>query len=188
MAKIRLYGVILLIILLPVGWIFGQEIYRWTDETGTVHFTDDPLKIPPKYSDRVEKKKPILDQPASVEKKELPGTENIPRPEAKEDPVKKYLDEIDQKIETKRSLQKRVSDLEDELRLYEERLKQIEEEEQDYFREYAYLPMIGSNTGRRIVLSSPYEEEKTMLIRKMDSIKKEINSLEEQISMINRSL
>jgi Domain of unknown function (DUF4124) len=187
-AKKYLYGIILLIILLQVGWIFAAEIYRWTDETGTVHFTDDPLKIPEKYSDRVEKKKLMPDQPASVEKTESPGTENIPKPEAKEDPVGKYLDEIDRKIETKRSLQKKVSDLEDELRLCDERLKRIEEEEKDYLREYAYLPMIGSNTRRRIVLSSPYEEEKTMLIQKMDSIKKEINSLEEQISMINRSL
>ncbi len=187
MPKKRLYWVILLIILLPAGWIFGQEIYQWTDETGTVHFTDDPLKIPQKYTDHVEKKKPMPDQPAGVEKTK-PGTENIPKPAAKEDPVTKYLDEIDQKIETKKSLQKRVSDLEDDLRLCEERLKQIEEEEQDYFSDYAYLPMIGSTTGRRIVLSSPYEEEKTMLIRKMDSIKREMNSLEEQISTINRSL
>ncbi len=34
---------------------FTAEIYRWTDEKGTVHFTDDPTKIPERYSDQGEK-------------------------------------------------------------------------------------------------------------------------------------
>ncbi|MGD0627252.1 MAG: DUF4124 domain-containing protein [Thermodesulfobacteriota bacterium] len=28
------------------------EIYKWTDEKGTVHFTEDPATIPEKYQDK----------------------------------------------------------------------------------------------------------------------------------------
>jgi hypothetical protein len=37
---------------------FGQEIYRWVDEQGTVHVTDDLGQVPEKYRDQVQKKKP----------------------------------------------------------------------------------------------------------------------------------
>lgn len=44
------------------GWIglwgisFGQEIFRWVDEKGTVHFADDITLVPEKYRNQVEKK------------------------------------------------------------------------------------------------------------------------------------
>ncbi|HEY1375108.1 MAG TPA: DUF4124 domain-containing protein, partial [Candidatus Binatia bacterium] len=39
----------------------GQEFYRWTDDTGAVHFTDNLYSIPEKYRGQVEKRL----QPAS---------------------------------------------------------------------------------------------------------------------------
>lgn len=35
-----------------------QELYRWVDERGGVHFTDDLSKVPEKYQDQVQTKKP----------------------------------------------------------------------------------------------------------------------------------
>jgi len=37
---------------------FGQEIYRWVDEKGTVHFADDFTLVPEKYRDQIQKRKP----------------------------------------------------------------------------------------------------------------------------------
>ena len=37
-----------------VAW--GQEVYRWVDEKGTVHFADDLTLVPEKYQDQVQKK------------------------------------------------------------------------------------------------------------------------------------
>ncbi len=40
------------------GTAFGQEVYRWRDEKGVVHFTDDPTQIPEKYRSQVQQKAP----------------------------------------------------------------------------------------------------------------------------------
>lgn len=40
------------------GTAFGQEIYRWVDEKGTIHFADDFTLVPEKYRDQVQKRKP----------------------------------------------------------------------------------------------------------------------------------
>jgi hypothetical protein len=37
--------------------VFGEEIYQWVDEKGTVHFTDDISLVPEKYQDQVKEKK-----------------------------------------------------------------------------------------------------------------------------------
>jgi len=42
---------------------FGQEVYRWVDEQGTVHFTDDLGQVPEKYRDKVQKKEPPKEPP-----------------------------------------------------------------------------------------------------------------------------
>ncbi len=43
---------------------FGQEVYRWTDERGVVHFTDDLTQIPEKYRSQVQQEAPSK-EPAS---------------------------------------------------------------------------------------------------------------------------
>jgi len=48
---------------------FGQEVYKWVDEKGTVHFTDDLGEVPKKYQEQIQKKmppkEPIPSQPTS---------------------------------------------------------------------------------------------------------------------------
>ena len=48
---------------------FGQEAYKWVDEKGTVHFTDDLGQVPEKYREQIQKKmppkEPIPSQPTS---------------------------------------------------------------------------------------------------------------------------
>jgi hypothetical protein len=41
----------------------GQEVYRWVDEQGIIHFTDDLGQVPEKYRDQVQKKKPPKESP-----------------------------------------------------------------------------------------------------------------------------
>jgi chromosome segregation ATPase len=55
---------------------FGQGAYKWVDEKGTVHFTDDPSLIPERYQDQVRETKPQgKPAPASVESRESVGKE-----------------------------------------------------------------------------------------------------------------
>ena len=48
-------AVLLLFVFLPVP-SSGGEIYKWVDEEGTVHMTDNAANIPPKYRDQLVKK------------------------------------------------------------------------------------------------------------------------------------
>jgi hypothetical protein len=153
-------------------------MYRWIDEKGTVHFTDDLSKIPSQYLDRVR----TLDAP---ERTPLQG--ETPRSsEVKEDPVKTYLEEFDKKVETKKKYEKRAWGLEEESRRIEERLKEIEElEKVDY--EY-YIPFRDPRTGKFVPVASPYYDEKVRLTKRVEILRTEINSLEEKIAEIKKSL
>ena len=54
---------------------FGQQVYRWTDEKGTIHLTDDPTLVPEKFRDQIkEKELPKEPAPPAVPKpsKEVP--------------------------------------------------------------------------------------------------------------------
>jgi hypothetical protein len=44
---------LVVIILVMLGGPVNAEIYKWTDEKGTIHFTEDPAMIPEKYRDQV---------------------------------------------------------------------------------------------------------------------------------------
>jgi hypothetical protein len=60
--------------------------------------------------------------------------------------VKDYLGDIEKKITMKKSMEKKISELEEELRLSEERLKRIEEyEREDYLY---YQPFRDPRTGK----------------------------------------
>jgi hypothetical protein len=61
MKKMILLNTIGLLILAILA--FGQEIYRWVDEQGTVHFTDDLGQVPEKYRDKIQKKTPPKEPP-----------------------------------------------------------------------------------------------------------------------------
>jgi len=49
--------------LLAVSLTYAQ-VYKWVDDAGTVHFTDDPAKVPGECWDRVEEKKAIKEEGA----------------------------------------------------------------------------------------------------------------------------
>jgi hypothetical protein len=38
------------------------QVYKWVDDSGTVHFTDDSAKVPENYWDRVEEEKTIKEE------------------------------------------------------------------------------------------------------------------------------
>jgi len=170
--------IILSVLLLPTPVTRAAEMYRWIDEKGTVHFADDLSKIPPQYLDRANK----INAPESAPVQEKPP----PSTETREDRVKKYLDEFDRKVEEKKKYERRVSELDEELRLIEERLKEIEElEKVDY--DY-YVPFTDRRTGKFVPVATPYYDEKVRLTKRKEIIRAEINSLEEKIAEIKRSL
>ncbi len=52
-------ALLILIVLVSSSWIAnGQEIYRWVDEKGTIHFADDFTLVPEKYRDQIQKRIP----------------------------------------------------------------------------------------------------------------------------------
>lgn len=53
----RIFLFILLIGVSSSWTAFSQELYRWVDEKGTIHFTDDPTLVPERYRNQLEKKK-----------------------------------------------------------------------------------------------------------------------------------
>lgn len=52
MKKMAVIIITILLGLLLIFQIAHAEIYKWVDEKGTVHFTEDPATIPEKYKDK----------------------------------------------------------------------------------------------------------------------------------------
>jgi len=78
------------ILLVSSSWMAnGQEIYRWVDEKGTVHFADDFTLVPEKYRDQVQKRKPS-EKPAPPSTRPPIGPEAT-GPTAESTPEKKDL-------------------------------------------------------------------------------------------------
>jgi hypothetical protein len=55
--------IVIAALLLLASVAFGQEVYRWVDEQGVIHFTDDLGQVPEKYRDQVQRKKPPKEPP-----------------------------------------------------------------------------------------------------------------------------
>jgi len=62
-------GIIIIITMIGflfyLGLAFGQEVYRWVDEKGMVHFTDDLTLVPEKYRGQIQQKIPSKEPPSS---------------------------------------------------------------------------------------------------------------------------
>jgi hypothetical protein len=164
---------------------FSGEVYRWTDEQGTVHFTDDLSNIPEQYLDQVIKRKGPEEPSKKVEKRDKAEKEKSKKDES-QDRVKKYLKDIDKKIEEKKKLEKRISKLEEDLKTAEARLKEIEEKEKEYFN--YHQPSRGSKKGKWTSVGTPYTAEKKKIETRIKDIKRELGPLRERVSKINRSL
>ncbi len=52
---IKIYMILIFLILFIIPSISYGEIYKWVDEKGVVHYTDDSTKIPLKYLRNIEK-------------------------------------------------------------------------------------------------------------------------------------
>lgn len=176
--KTRFCWIILYMLFSQMPYSFSGEVYRWTDEKGTIHFTDDESKIPKPYSDQVER--------IEVQEETLKEVEKIGKPEERPDRVKDYLENIEKKIEMKKSMEKKISELEEELKSSEERLKRIEEYERENF--LYYQPFRDPRTGKWVPVVSPYYEEKRKLKIKIDAIQAEIKRIQEKLSQLRRSL
>jgi hypothetical protein len=77
-----------LLSLLMISFVNSQEVYRWVDEKGTVHFADDLARVPEKYRDQARKKGPSKEPESSAptDSKETDG-----KTEPQSSPVKKDL-------------------------------------------------------------------------------------------------
>lgn len=160
----------------------SQQVYRWIDDNGTIHFTDDVSKIPEQYRDQTKR----IELPNEPSKEPPIESQKTGKQDVKEDRVDKYLQDFDKKVEEKKKLEKRVAELEEELRYCEERLKQIEEYEREDFP--YYMPFRDPRTGTFVPVGSPYYDEKVRLDRRVREIMPELESLQEKLSRIKRSL
>jgi hypothetical protein len=166
---------------LTTRYLSSEEVYRWTDEKGTIHFTDDVSKIPEKFQGKAEG----VDVTGEGGQEDREIKESVKSGE-ESDRVKNYLEKMDQKIEAKRRIEKKISDLEDERRLLEERLKWIEDYEKENY--LYYIPYRDRKTGRLVPVASPYYDEKVRLEKRIESIQSEIRALQEEVSNILKSL
>jgi len=155
---------------------YSKEVYQWIDERGTVHFTDDPSKIPEEGLGNVKK----IEFPEEVYKDEGTGYNLIERSEW----LKNYLKNIEIGIEAKKDLEKRIFELEDDLKICEKRLREIEEDEKLYY--LYYQPFKDPKTGKWIPIASPYFEEKRWLKNRVEVIKMEIKNLKQELEEIKR--
>ena len=56
----RTRGSALLIAVLLLGWVWagsanGDQVYRWVEKNGSVHFSDSYYDVPPEYQGQVSK-------------------------------------------------------------------------------------------------------------------------------------
>lgn len=93
---------ILLLILLP-GLVISDQIYRWTDEKGTVHFSHKPTH---EVSDHEMVKKPDFPEPVSSETKDQ-DEETQPEPVLEADvmtpELEEYCNRLRQNLNTMKS-------------------------------------------------------------------------------------
>ena len=174
-------GILTAMLSFQTAFVLAAELYRWTDEKGTVHYTDDPSNIPQGPSVRVEKRRvpesPANDTPPPVKPDEALHDRN--------DRVQKYLEEMDRKIEERKKLETRILELEGELEIAERRLAEIERYERDDFQ--YFIPFRDKN-GRFVPVGSPYYDEKVELGKKVKRIRDQLDPLQEKLEHIKKSL
>ena len=72
----------------------AEDFFKWTDENGTVHFSDSPADVPPKYQDRIKRGKFKKAAKSTVESKSANSTpdfkESLPENNGEEQKPKRY--------------------------------------------------------------------------------------------------
>lgn len=172
--------IILALLVVSLSLSFSGEVYHWTDEKGTVHFTDDIAKVPRHYLDQV-KKSDFPEGSSGEEGKSVESEKDESR-----DRVKKYLEIMEKKIETRKVLEEAISKLEEEMKVSQERIKEIERYEKEFFN--YYQPVKDPKSGKWVPVGSPYYEEKRRLTAQIETLQRELDLLEEKLLAITRSL
>jgi predicted aspartyl protease len=65
------FALSLYFLLLP-GTCLGGQIYRWVDDEGTVHMSEDPAAIPPRFRDQTQKKALESNPESGIRRRSLP--------------------------------------------------------------------------------------------------------------------
>ena len=117
----------------------GAEIYKWVDEKGSVHFTDDPTTIPEKFKNQTnsretEEDRMTIQQRIEVNKEQ----EKRVRERSKKDQSeyeRSLKEESDQKTkkEFEEALQQKKFEREKEIKRQDEAIKKKEQEEKDAY-------------------------------------------------------
>src|SRR4030042_1429830 len=84
---------IVILFFLFISEISFAEIFKWVDEKGVVHFTDDILQVPEKYRSKTKK----MELPEGIEETKGEG-ESTPKTKER-DQVKNEIDQYKIKIE-----------------------------------------------------------------------------------------
>jgi len=159
--------VILLSFFFSPFFSFAKEIYRWTDEKGDVHLTDDFSKIPPQYQNQVEKTE-MKEEASGVDKKQgEKASEPSVKPKTKPDRTKEDLEAYEKKIKQKKAIEGKIEKLEEELKSIE---KELEE------------------TKDSLVRDRKRDSKEKKLQLKSRDVKKQIADLEKQLSKIKKGL
>jgi len=177
--------IILLWLFFPSFFSFAKEVYRWTDEKGDVHFTDDSSKIPAQYQKQFEKRE--VNEEVSGADKKPGGQASKPsvKPKAKPDRAKEDLKAYEKKIEAKKAIERKISKLEEELRAAEKQVKKIKEIKESKTSGPAVKHH--SDGAKHVPVGGAPTKEDKLLLRIRD-IKKEIAALEKQLSKIKKGL
>ena len=181
---------ILFCLISPTAFSFSEEIYHWTDDKGSVHFTDDVSNVPAPYLNQVRKTEmtggssdEILERTDSGPTSAKPAekTKQPVKREGRPDGVMGYLNTRDKKLEEMRTIEKRISNLEEEMKATEELIKKVEKEEQDNHPSFR-------SKNRPVPVKSPHYREKMKLADEIKAIKEEITTLERRLFDIKKGL
>jgi hypothetical protein len=96
----------------------------------------------------------------------------------------KYLNTRDKKLEQMRTIEKRISNLKEEMKATEELIKKVEKEEQD---NHPPVQPFRSKDGS-VPVKSPHYREKVKLANEIKAIKEEIATLERRLLEIKKGL
>ena len=159
--------VILLSFFFSPFFSFAKEIYRWTDEKGDVHLTDDFSKIPPQYQNQVEKTgiKEEVSKPA--EKRSEKTSKPLVKSKSKSDRTKEEWEAYDKKIKQKKAIEGKIEKLEEELKENEKQLEKVKDS---------------------LVRDRKRQSKEEKLRLKIRDLKKKIADLENQLSKIKKNL
>ncbi len=183
---------ILFCLISPTAFSFSGEIYHWTDDKGSVHFTDDVSNIPVPYLNQVRKRE-MTDGISNEDLQADSGRTPVAPSEKTKQPVKKearpdrlmgYLNTKDKKLAEMRTIEKRISNLEAEIKTTEELIKKVEKEEQD---NHPSAQPYRSKDGP-VPVKTPHYKEKMKLANEIKANKEEIATLERRLFEIKKSL